>query len=109
MDKRYDLIILDPPSFAKNRYEVKDAIRGFKFLISRSLEILNDGGFLAVFSCSYHVSLDDLKKTVLDVSKNMRCGAEIVKHLYQDEDHPYILNIPFSLYLKGLLIRKNED
>ncbi|WP_457644567.1 class I SAM-dependent rRNA methyltransferase [Persephonella sp.] len=108
-EKKYDLIVLDPPSFAKNKHEAKDALRGFKFLVSKSLEILREGGLLAVFSCSYHISMEDLKKITLDVSKNLKYSLEIVKHLFQDEDHPYLLNIPASLYLKGLLIRKNEN
>ncbi|WP_456402281.1 class I SAM-dependent rRNA methyltransferase [Persephonella sp.] len=109
LEKKYDLIILDPPSFAKNKNEVKGAVKGFKFLVDRSLKILKYGGFLAVFSCSYHVDMNILYNILKDVSYRNKYKIEILKHLFQDLDHPYILNIPNSLYLKGFLVRKDEN
>ncbi len=103
---RYDLIILDPPSFAKTKHEKAGALKGFKYLILNSLKLLEKDGLLAVFSCSHHVDLDDLKKVSLSASKDTKIPVEILEHLFQDIDHPYVLNIPNSLYLKGFLIRK---
>ncbi len=104
--KTYDLIILDPPPFAKTKHEKEGAIRGFKYLILTGLKLLRKNGLLAVFSCSHHVSLEDLKRTTLEASKDTKIRVEVLEHLFQDIDHPYVLNIPNSLYLKGLLLRK---
>jgi len=103
---KYDLIILDPPAFAKTKREREGALRGFKYLILNSLKILKENGLLAVFSCSHSITMEDLKKVSLEASKDTGFRLEILEHLYQDLDHPYILNIPNSLYLKGFLMRK---
>ena len=105
-ENRYDLIILDPPSFAKTKHEKEGALRGFKYLILNSLKLLNKNGYLAVFSCSHHVSLEDLLEVTKEASKDTLTRVEILEHLFQDIDHPFILNIPMSLYLKGLFFRK---
>jgi len=108
LEKRefYDLVIIDPPAFAKTKYEKQGAVRGFKYLMINGLKLLKKDGLLAVFSCSHHITLDDLKNISLDVSKDTGFQLEVIEHMYQDIDHPYILNIPNSLYLKGLLVRK---
>ncbi len=105
-ENKYDLIILDPPSFAKTKHEKEGALRGFKYLILNSLKLLDKNGFLAVFSCSHHVLLEDLINITKEASKDTLNKVEIFEHLFQDVDHPYILNIPTSLYLKGFLLRK---
>ena len=104
--KKYDLIILDPPPFAKTKNEKEGAIRGFKYLILNSLKLLNENGYLAVFSCSHHVSMQDLIDTTLQACKDSSSTVEIKKFLMQDTDHPYVLNIPSSFYLKGFLSQK---
>ncbi len=105
--ERYDLIVLDPPPFAKTKRERDGALRGFKYLISHSLKLLNNEGYLAVFSCSYSITMEDLKALSLELSSKEKVYLEVVEHLYQDtRDHPYMLNIPNSLYLKGILLRK---
>jgi 23S rRNA (cytosine1962-C5)-methyltransferase len=76
-----------------------------KHLILQSLRILRPGGLLAVFSCSHHVSQQDLQAAILEAAADRGCRIEILEHLYQDLDHPYVLNIPMSLYLKGFLLR----
>ena len=106
-EERFDLIILDPPSFAKTRQARRGAIRGFKHLVSAGLNLLRPGGYLAVFSCSHHVSLSDLKELTTEVSINNRYTVRVIEHLFQDQDHPYLLNIPQSLYLKGLLLKRD--
>ncbi len=106
-DTRYDLIILDPPSFAKTKQARRGAIRGFKHLVSSGLNLLRAGGYLSVFSCSHHVSLTDLKELALDVAINNGVTLRVMEHLFQDGDHPYLLNIPQSLYLKGLLLKRD--
>ncbi len=102
---RFDLVILDPPPFAKAKRSAAGALKGLRHLIIQSLRILRPGGLLAVFSCSHHVSQEDLQRTVLDAAAERGCRIEILEHLFQDRDHPYVLNIPMSLYLKGFLLR----
>ncbi len=103
---KYDLIILDPPSFAKTKHEREGALKGFKYLILNSLKLLKKEGYLAIFSCSHHISLTDLFEITKNAAKDTFLRIEIIEHLFQDIDHPYILNIPSSLYLKGFLAKK---
>jgi 23S rRNA (cytosine1962-C5)-methyltransferase len=102
---RYNLVILDPPPFAKAKRSAAGALKGMKHLILQSLRILRPGGLLAVFSCSHHVSQQDLQAAILEAATDRGCRIEILEHLYQDLDHPHVLNIPMSLYLKGFLLR----
>ncbi len=104
--QKYDLIVLDPPPFAKTKNEKEGALRGFKYLILNSLKILNENGYLAVFSCSHHISMQDLIDTTLQACKDSNSLLEFKEFLIQDIDHPYILNIPNSFYLKGFLVQK---
>jgi len=103
---KYNLIIIDPPAFAKTKKEREGALRGFKYLILNSIKLLNENGYIAVFSCSHSITMEDLKRVSLEASKDTKFQLEVIQHLYQDLDHPYILNIPNSLYLKGLLLRR---
>jgi len=98
--EKFDLIIIDPPSFTKSIRNKKEAIKGYKFLISSGLSKLNKDGIMAVFSCSYHINLNDL----IQLTSNFR--TQILKILTQDIDHPIIPSIPQTFYLKGLLLKK---
>ncbi len=103
----FDLIIVDPPSFAQTRGARESALRAFRQLISGCLRLLWGGGVLAVFSCSQAVSMEDLKEASLKASEDTGSRLDILDYLLQDIDHPVRLHIPNSLYLKGLLIRKD--
>lgn len=102
----YDCIVLDPPPFAKTKKEAEGAIKGFKFLLSAALKLLNENGIVAVFSCSHHVAMNDLLELSLEASTKARIPLEVIEMLRADEDHPYILNIPNSAYLAGIVLRK---
>ncbi len=102
----YDLIVVDPPSFAKSRHERQGALRGFKYLIVNSLKILNPKGYLAVFSCSHHISMQDLIDLTTSSATITGDILEIKEFMYQDKDHPAVINMPNTLYLKGLLVQK---
>jgi 23S rRNA (cytosine1962-C5)-methyltransferase len=102
----YDCIVLDPPPFAKTKKEAEGAIKGFKFLLSAALKLLNENGIVAVFSCSHHVALNDLLELSLEASTKARIPLEVIEQLRADKDHPYILNIPNSAYLSGVVLRK---
>ncbi len=103
---KYDLIIVDPPSFAKSKKETKGALRGFKYLLLQSIELLKENGYIALFSCSHHIGLNALKEVTIEAASDKKVSLEVIEHLFQDKDHPYILNIPNSLYLTGLFLQK---
>ena len=105
---RADAIILDPPPFSKSRGSRQAAIGGLKHLVLQSLRILNEGGLLAIFSCSHHISVSDLLALSMEAAQDTRSRLEVTDFLFQDLDHPYIINIPQTLYLKGLLFRKRD-
>ena len=106
--EKYDLIIIDPPAFAKNKNAKKGALKGWKYLIVNSLKLLEDGGYLALFSCSHSIREKDLLDLALSSSIIDNSYLEVIEFLKQDIDHPYILNIPNSLYLSGILLRKGR-
>ena len=100
------MIVIDPPAFAKNKNARKNALKGWKYLIVNSLKLLENGGYLALFSCSHSITSNDLLDLALSSSVIDNCYLEVVEFLKQDIDHPYILNIPNSLYLTGVILRK---
>ena len=101
---KYDLIILDPPSFTRDRARLNDALRGYKEIHLRAAQLLDNGGLLATFCCSHHVSdaifLDVIADAMVDAKKTARLRASYT----QRPDHPIILGLPESSYLKGHLL-----
>jgi 23S rRNA (cytosine1962-C5)-methyltransferase len=101
---QYDLIILDPPSFTRDRARLNDALRGYKEIHLRAAQLLGNGGLLATFCCSHHVSdtifLDVIRDAMVDAKKTARLRASYA----QCPDHPIILGLPESAYLKGHLL-----
>ncbi len=101
---QYDLIILDPPSFTRDRARLNDALRGYKEIHLRAAQLLGNGGLLATFCCSHHVSdtifLDVIRDAMVDAKKTARLRASYA----QRPDHPVILGLPESAYLKGHLL-----
>jgi len=104
----YDLIIIDPPAFAKNKKARSGAIKGWKYLIVNALKLLEEGGYLALFSCSHSITSKDLLDLALSSSIIDNSYLSVIEFLKQDIDHPYVLNIPNSLYLTGVLLRKEK-
>ncbi|GAB6073721.1 class I SAM-dependent rRNA methyltransferase [Nautilia lithotrophica] len=104
----YDLIIIDPPAFAKNKKARNGAIKGWKYLIVNALKLLEEGGYLALFSCSHSITSKDLLDLALSSSIIDESYLSVMEFLKQDYDHPYVLNIPNSLYLTGILLRKEK-
>ena len=100
----YDLIILDPPSFTRARGRINDALRGYRELHLRSARLLAADGLLATFSCSHHVSAGEFESTVAAGFSDSRRSARIIRRLYQSADHPVLLHLPETFYLKGLLL-----
>ena len=98
---RYDLIILDPPSFTRNRASVPDALRGYKEIHLRALKLLKPGGTLATFCCSHHVGADLFLDSLLSAAYDTRKILRRVATYAQSPDHPIIPMIPETEYLKG--------
>jgi len=105
LNKKFNLIIIDPPAFAKTKKEKVGAIKGFQFLVINSIKALEENGYIAVFSCSHHITEEDLKKVLLFASQKTGKRIVIIEKLMQDLDHPYLLNSPPSFYLKGFLVK----
>ena len=104
-DKKFDLIVLDPPSLAHKRSDVSAATGGYKFLNLHALKHLNPGGLLLTFSCSQHLSLDLFQKVVFGAAVDAARKVSIVKRLGQPADHLISLHHPEGEYLKGLALR----
>jgi 23S rRNA (cytosine1962-C5)-methyltransferase len=98
---RFDLIILDPPSFTRNRASVPDALRGYKEIHLRALKLLRPGGTLATFCCSHHVGAELFQDTLLSAAFDTRHVLRRVATYSQSLDHPVIPMIPETEYLKG--------
>ena len=106
--ERFDTIVLDPPAFAKNRASLKSAIRGYKEINLRALKILNPGGVLITCSCSYHVSEDLFLEIIAAAAVDARCRVQIVEKRIQASDHPVLVNMPETYYLKCVIARVIE-
>jgi 23S rRNA (cytosine1962-C5)-methyltransferase len=98
---RYDLIILDPPSFTRNRASVPDALRGYKEIHLRALKLLRPGGTLATFCCSHHVDAELFQEVILAAAYDARRVLRRTAIYTQSPDHPVIPSIPETEYLKG--------
>ena len=101
--RKFDLVVLDPPSFVKKKQALEGALAGMKEIILRSLKILNEEGLLAVFSCSYHMDDGLLMQTSLSAAVDARKNLRVLKFLKQSADHPINPFIPETYYLKGFL------
>jgi 23S rRNA (cytosine1962-C5)-methyltransferase len=98
---RFDLIILDPPSFTRNRASVPDALRGYKEIHLRALKLLKPGGTLATFCCSHHVHAQTFQDVILSAAFDTRRLLRRTAVFTQSADHPVIPMIPETEYLKG--------
>ena len=101
MVPKYDLIVLDPPSFTRNRQSVPDAIRGYKEIHVRALKLLKPGGTLATFCCSHHVDARLFEDVILAAAFDQRRILRRVATYTQSPDHPILPAIPETEYLKG--------
>ncbi|MGC2648611.1 MAG: class I SAM-dependent rRNA methyltransferase [Candidatus Sulfotelmatobacter sp.] len=101
--QRYDSIVLDPPAFAKTKRDLDAAMRGYKELNLRALKMLRPGGALITCSCSYHVSSLDFIQMLANAALDAQRTARIVEVRGQAKDHPILLNVPESSYLKCVI------
>jgi 23S rRNA (cytosine1962-C5)-methyltransferase len=103
---QYDLIVLDPPSFAKSRESLNSAWRGYKEIHLRALQLLSDDGLLVTFSCSHHVSRQMLVEVVVEASIDAKRHLRMIKSLGQPLDHPILPHLPETEYLKGFIFQR---
>jgi 23S rRNA (cytosine1962-C5)-methyltransferase len=101
--KRYDTIVLDPPAFAKSKRDLDAAIRGYKELNLRALKMLRTGGVLVTCSCSYHVGQAEFLNMLADAARDAHRTVRLVEVRGQSKDHPILLNVPETAYLKCVI------
>jgi 23S rRNA (cytosine1962-C5)-methyltransferase len=101
--QRYDTIVLDPPPFAKTKRDLDAAFRGYKELNLRALKMLRPGGVLVTCSCSYHVSQSDFIETLSAAALDARRALRLAEMRGQAKDHPVLLNVPETSYLKCVI------
>ena len=103
-DNEYDIIILDPPAFAKNARAVDNASRGYKQINMRALKKIKPGGILFTFSCSQNISKDLFQKIIFGAASDVGRNVRIIHQLHQPADHPISIYHPEGEYLKGLVV-----
>ncbi|MDQ3212808.1 MAG: class I SAM-dependent rRNA methyltransferase [Acidobacteriota bacterium] len=104
--ERFDTIVLDPPAFAKNKAAVRKALSGYKEINLRALKLLAPGGYLVTCSCSYHVSEGDFADVLAAAAVDAHAEVTVVEKRMQGRDHPVLLTVPETYYLKCFILRK---
>jgi len=102
--RTYDLIILDPPAFAKHRDAVKNALRGYQRINAKAIEMIRKGGLLFTFSCSQAVDKEAFRLAVFSAAAQVGRKVRILHQLHQPQDHPINIYHPEGEYLKGLVL-----
>jgi 23S rRNA (cytosine1962-C5)-methyltransferase len=103
--RRFHMVILDPPAFAKNRDSIAAASRGYKEINLRALRVLEPGGFLLTCSCSYHISEAHFLEILAEAANDARKSLVIVERRTQAQDHPIMLTVPETHYIKCLIVK----
>ena len=98
--RQYDIIVLDPPAFAKSKRNLPAAMRGYKELNLRALKMLRAGGILVTCSCSFAVSGDDFLTMLTEAAQDARRSVQVIEKRSQSKDHPVRLGVPETFYLK---------
>ncbi|MFN4082656.1 MAG: class I SAM-dependent rRNA methyltransferase [Bacteroidia bacterium] len=101
----YDLIVLDPPAFAKNARNIDNASRGYKNLNLLGIKKIKPGGLIFTFSCSQHIDKDLFRKIVFGAAADAQRNVQVIQQLHQPKDHPINIFHPEGEYLKGLLLK----
>ena len=106
--ERFDTVILDPPAFAKSKAAIPKAARGYKEINRRALRILKPGGCLVTCSCSYHIHEEDFEAILADAAVDAGATVTVVEKRRQARDHPVVLGVPETYYLKCFVLRRLE-
>jgi 23S rRNA (cytosine1962-C5)-methyltransferase len=105
-EERFDTIVLDPPAFAKNKASVARALAGYREINLRALKLLAVNGYLVTCSCSYNVDEATFVQTLREAALDARAVVTVVEKRMQARDHPVLLGVPETYYLKCLILRK---
>ena len=105
----FDLIVLDPPSFTKSKGNKASALRGYHELHLRALRLLTSGGILATFSCSHHVTAQDWDELLQRAASETGATLRLRQRLGQSSDHPVLVNVPETEYLRGYVLEKVNE
>ncbi|MGE0444883.1 MAG: class I SAM-dependent rRNA methyltransferase [Vicinamibacterales bacterium] len=105
---RYDTIVLDPPAFAKNKASVPNALAGYKEINLRAMRLLTPGGVLVTCSCSYNVNEEMFAAALHDASIDSHVPVTLVEKRMQGRDHPVLVGVPETYYLKCMILRRVE-
>lgn len=100
----YDLVILDPPSFTKTRAKANEALRGYRDLHARAARLLTKGGLLVSFSCSHHIAGHEFEEAIAEGLQDARRNMRLIRRIGQPLDHPVVVGIPETEYLKGVIL-----
>lgn len=106
--ERFDTIVLDPPAFAKNRASAKAATRGYKEINLRAIKLLNAGGILVTCTCSYHMPEDLFLGIISEAANDARRKLQLIEKRTQSSDHPILMGVPETYYLKCVIARVLE-
>ncbi len=101
----WDLIILDPPPFAKSKSALEGALRGYKELNLRAMKSLTSGGVLATYTCSHHMQDAQLREILADAASDAKRRVHVLEFCHQPVDHPVLVTMPESEYLRGYILR----
>ena len=106
--ERYDTIVLDPPAFAKNKASVPNALAGYKEINLRAMRLLSPGGYLITCSCSYNVNEEMFEAVLHEASADSHTHVSMVEKRMQGRDHPVLVGVPETHYLKCFILRRVE-
>jgi len=101
----WDLIVLDPPPFAKSKGALEGAMRGYKEINLRAMQQLSPGGILATYSCSYHVHDAEFRAMLAEAATDAKRRVQVIEFCHQPPDHPVLVTMPESEYLRGYILR----
>ncbi|MGI8467307.1 MAG: class I SAM-dependent rRNA methyltransferase [Pyrinomonadaceae bacterium] len=105
---KFDTIVLDPPAFVKSRAALKSAVRGYKEINLRALKLLNKNGILITCSCSFHFSEELFLQTIEEAARDAKRRVHLVEKRIQASDHPVLIGVPETYYLKCFILRVIE-
>lgn len=104
-DEMWDLIILDPPPFAKSKSALEGALRGYKEINLRAMQRLTPGGILATYTCSHHMQDTQLREVLAEAAADAKRRVQVMQFCHQPPDHPVLVTMPESEYLRGYILR----
>jgi 23S rRNA (cytosine1962-C5)-methyltransferase len=103
--RRFDTVCLDPPAFVKSRANLHQALKGYKEINLRAMRLLNSGGILVTSSCSQNLKTEEFEKLLLESARDAKCQIQVLEKRGQSPDHPWLLTMPETNYLKCYILR----